>query len=376
MNIANKWGIMAALMALLMVAPVYAADNGTEFGIEDDLTVLGSTGTWADPDAEVKGFSVFGPVAGPQNITAAPGNVAIRGNLQADATAYFGSSVTIAGYGVFQSTVTMVEGNLKYGAGAVGKVMKSNGNGFVYWGDDNTGSSALLGTAHRIRVEDAAGTGLADSILLQNAAATGITVQTAALGAASMTVTGAFGVQGYGNFLSTVSFLNNAGETTNIYMNNAAANVGRVLKASSNGFLYWGTDATGLATLGTARRIQMVNDAQNGLINSMFIQNALDTNITVMSGSSMTVNDLLALNDVAMKAKLSVDGAATFVSSVTAKGSVQLGDTPGTDEVAVNMAAGDARATGALNVAGDTASGAFVAKFYSGADMAAWIKKK
>jgi hypothetical protein len=108
----------------------------------------------------------------------------------------------------------------------------------------------------------------------------------------------------------------------------------------------------------------------------MFIQNALDTNITMITGSSMTVNDLLALNDVAMKARLSVDGAATFASSATAKGSVQLGDTPGTDEVAVNMATGDARATGALNVAGDTASGAFVAKFYSGADMAAWIKKK
>lgn len=376
MSINTKRKVMAALLALFFAVPAYAVDNGTEFGIEDDLSVLGSTGTWADPDAEVKGFSVFGPLAGPQNIVGAPGNVAIRGNLQADATAYFGSSITVAGYGVFQSTVQMTEGNLKYGNGISGKVLKSGGNGYAYWGDDNTGAAGLIGTAHRIRVEDAAGTGLADSILLQNVAGTGLTVQRTDMGAASMTVTGAFGVAGYGLFQSTVSFTGNIGDVTNIYMDNAAANVGRVLKASSNGFLYWGSDATGLATLGNAYYLQMVNGTGDGLINSSFQQNPVGGHITMVGTSSMTFNSLLAKGDLDVNGMLNVDGTSTLVSSVTARGSVQLGDTAGTDEVAINMTTADARADAAMTVAGDVTSGAYVAKFYSGANMAAWIKKK
>ncbi|HBB68144.1 MAG TPA: hypothetical protein DCZ93_12805, partial [Elusimicrobia bacterium] len=52
----------------------------TEFGVEDDLTALGVDGTALDPDAEIKGFTVFGSTqAAYAGAAAAPGNVVVNG---------------------------------------------------------------------------------------------------------------------------------------------------------------------------------------------------------------------------------------------------------------------------------------------------------
>ncbi|MDO8804091.1 MAG: hypothetical protein Q7R35_06655 [Elusimicrobiota bacterium] len=255
-------GLLAA-MALSGASAAYAADNGTEFGIEDDLTVLGSTGTWADPDVELRGFTVFGPLAGPQVITSTNGNVAIRGNLQVDATSYFGSSVTIAGqaiigsslnvsgYGVFQSTVVMGEGNLKYGAGAAGQVMKSAGDGFVFWGTDNSGS--VGGGAYRMPIWDNTGNAFVSSPFLGNSnTPTNITM----LSGSSLTINGPF-------------------ESTGpVKLGNATAGLGDVTIA-------------GVAGIGGA------------------------LNVT---------------GDADLNARLNVDSFSTFVASMTAQGDTQLGD--------------------------------------------------
>ncbi|MCK5358018.1 MAG: hypothetical protein KAJ48_06445, partial [Elusimicrobiales bacterium] len=50
---------LALFCACVFINSAYA-DNNTEFGIEDDLTVLGNTGDIADPDVEIAGFTVFG----------------------------------------------------------------------------------------------------------------------------------------------------------------------------------------------------------------------------------------------------------------------------------------------------------------------------
>ena len=47
---------LALFCACVFINSAYAVDNGTEFGIEDDLTVLGNGGNIADPDVEIKGF--------------------------------------------------------------------------------------------------------------------------------------------------------------------------------------------------------------------------------------------------------------------------------------------------------------------------------
>jgi len=373
--------IAAFAIILAAGAPAFA-DNDTEFGIEDDLTVLGTSGGAADPDLEVKGFTVFGATQSAPllQIPAAPGNIFANGYVQISSGLYVGGNSTFTAYGFFQSTVTMVEGNLKYGSGVAGKVMKSGGDGFVYWADDETGLAALSGTPYYLRMENAAGNSIVDSRLVQNAASTNITL----IGGSSLTVTGAMGVDGalnvggiltsagYGVFQSTVQFMNNTGDVTNLYFSNGAANAGKVLKAASDGFLYWGQDNDSVLGMGTAYRLQMVNAAGDALENSAFLQNAAGSNITMVAGSSLTVNELLVQGDAELLAKLSVAGASTFVSSMTVRGNTQFGDTTA-DIHAINMAP----ETGVgLSVNSSGTGGNYAAKFYSGGSLAAWIKKK
>jgi len=292
---------LALMCALAFARSAYAADNGTEFGIEDDLSVLGSTGTWADPDAEIKGFTVFGPIAGPQVITSTSGNVAIRGNLQVDATSYFGSSVTIAGqaiigsslnvagYGVFQSSVVVGNGNLKYGTGAVGLVLKSGGDGYVYWGNDQQGAG-ITGLQNRLPMYDGA-TGMKESQFLQNTGDLGISM----ISGSSFTINGPF-------------------------------------------------ESTGTVKLGNASA----------------------------SGATTVIGTLSVNGDVDLNARLNVDSFSTFVASMTTKGDTQFGDAIG-EAHSINRAT---EAGVALSVDGTATPGSYVAKFYSNNSLAAWIKKK
>lgn len=300
--------IIKLMISVALVAAsgrfAWAADNGTEFGVEDDLTVIGMGGSDVDPDLEVKGFSVFGTTqAAPAlNIPVGPGNVFANGYVQVSSGMYVGGS----------STFTQ-------------------------------------------RVE----------------------------------------IQGYSVLKSTVQ-IEGSGTATNLYFSNGAANSGRVLKATADGFLSWELDNTGLASLGSAYRLQMVNGAGTGLVDSMFIQNAGNTNITMISGSSLTVNGALEatgaakfngavnLGDEAGDAILAVGavtaqngvavtgGDVAVTNNLTVNGSGRLGDAV-SDTHGINKAA---EAGVALSVDSVGTSGNYAAKFYSGGSLAAWIKKK
>ncbi len=310
MNIGKIVVAAAALFALALSPAAYAADNGTEFGIEDDLTVLGAGGTEVDPDMEVKGFAVFGATqAAPAlGIPVAPGNIFANGYVQVSSGMYVAGS----------STFTQ-------------------------------------------RVE----------------------------------------LQGYGVLKSTVQFLDNTGSLTNLYFDNAAANSGKVLKASANGFLTWEADQNTVMTFASPLRLQMVNVADNNLVDSLFLQNAeAGTNITMVSGSSMTIlgdgNDGLGVYGAAkLNGNVTLGDAAgdaiTAVGAVTAQNGVSVtgGDVTATNNLTVNANArfGDAltdthgintapEAGTALKVDSAGASGNYAAKFYSGGALAAWIKKK
>lgn len=294
MNAMNR--IVTALLAVVLLAwapAAYAADNGTEFGIEDDLTVLGTEGTAADPDVEIKGFSVFGSTQASYLIPVEAGNVVLNGEVQVSSGLYTAGS----------STFTQ-------------------------------------------RVE----------------------------------------IQGYGVLKSTVQFLGNTGTLTNLYFDNAAANQGKVLKASANGFLTWEADNSGLTQIGSPYRLQMVNATSDGLINSLFLQNTGETNITMISGSSLTVTGAFEASGAAkfgstVQAAAMVTaqnglevtaGDASVTNNLTVGGNAQLGNEVG-DTHGVNRAP---ELGVALSVDSDGTSGRYAAKFYSGGSLAAWIKKK
>lgn len=303
--------VVLALVCVMAAGRLaYAADNGTEFGIEDDITVLGTEGTMMDPDVEIKGFTMFGSTGAAQtvNIPQTPGNMYVSGYVQVSSGMYVAGS----------STFTQ-------------------------------------------RVE----------------------------------------LQGYGVLKSTVQFLNNTGSLTNLYFDNAAANSGKVLKAGSDGFLTWEADQNTVMTFATPLRLQMVNVADNNLIDSLFQQNAeAGTNITMVSGSSMTIlgdgtnglgvngaaklnghvslgdeagDSVTAIGAVTAQNGVAVTGGDVAVTNnLTVNGSARLGDAV-TDDHGINVAAEDGVA---LKVAGEDVSNKYAAKFYSGANLAAWIKKK
>ena len=106
----------------------------------------------------------------------------------------FGSSITVAGSALFQSTVAISEGLFQYGSGAAGLVLKSGGNGFLYWGTDNT--AGAFATPYRIQMVNSAANSYADSVLAQNPGGTNITM----IAGSSMTIIGdganALGVSG------------------------------------------------------------------------------------------------------------------------------------------------------------------------------------
>lgn len=271
-------GLLAA-MALSLAQTAYAADNGTEFGIEDDLTVLGSEGTALDPDAEIKGFTVFGRTQASYLIPVASGNVVLNGAVQVSSGMYVtgGSTFATGAYFTGVSSFTSGPSNMYINGGADGQVMSYNGaTGAMQW------------------------------------------INPASLGAGD----------NLGNHIATAT-LNMA--TFNI------ANAGGVSASSAS-------IATSLTVIGTSTLTGLVG-----------------------MGGALNVN-----GDVDLNARLNVDLSATFVSSVTAKGDTRFGDAV-TDIHGVNMAPA---ADTALSVAGQSVSGDFAAKFYSGAALAAWIKKK
>jgi hypothetical protein len=165
-----------------------------------------------------------------------------------------------------------------------------------------------------------------------------------------------------------------------------------VLKKVAGGGMVWG-DATTL-TFATPLRLQMVNGGDNNLVDSLFWQNAeAGTNITMIAGSSMTINGpfestgTVKLGNNSASAAvggvtiagvatvggtLGVTGAATLSNNLTVNGNSQLGDAVA-DTHSINRTV---EAGVALSVDSVGTTGNYAAKFYSGGSLAAWIKHK
>ena len=130
--------VLLAAMALSWTPAVYAADNSTEFGIEDDLSVLGTQGTAQDPDAEIKGFTVFGSTqAAYTGAVVGAGNVVVNGYLAVSSGAYFvGGSTFAAGGAYFTGVSSFTSGpaGMFIDGGAAGQVMSYNAaTGAMQW---------------------------------------------------------------------------------------------------------------------------------------------------------------------------------------------------------------------------------------------------
>ncbi|PIU19660.1 MAG: hypothetical protein COT18_06350, partial [Elusimicrobia bacterium CG08_land_8_20_14_0_20_59_10] len=170
-------------------APTHAAD-GT-----DPITSLGAHSV-TGPITLAAGANLVG--SGATGVTVAS-NLSVTGVLNQYSNLAMGgpgfsvsvsSSLSVLGNGIFFSTMSIAEGNLKYGTGQAGKVLKSAGDGFVYWGNDN--STPTNGDPYRLVMFNVAGNDLVNSLFLQNTGGTNITL----IEGSSLTLTGAFNTYG------------------------------------------------------------------------------------------------------------------------------------------------------------------------------------
>lgn len=181
----------------------------------------------------------------------------------------------------------------------------------------------------------------------------------------------------------------------------------QVLKKAAGGGMVWGDDNLGAGEItGTPRRLVMFQTDGGGGSDSLLQQDNSDLSITMITGSSMTIlgngtdglgvvsgatklggtlgvtgasslstlgtSGLATLNSASVTTTLGVTGAATLSNNLTVSSNTLLGSDYG-NRTAVNRGL----ETGvALSVAGDVTPGKYAAKFYSGANLAAWIMKK
>ncbi len=132
-----------------MTRAAYAADNGTEFFLEDDLTVFGVTGTSLDPDAEIKGFTVFGSTqASYAGLVEGPGNVVVNGQLWVASGTYFsGNSTFTANMYVAGASTFSNAANMYIPGGADNQVLAWDSvDSSLKWSDVSTMGGDSLGT--------------------------------------------------------------------------------------------------------------------------------------------------------------------------------------------------------------------------------------
>jgi len=139
--------LVTAIFCGVAINAAYADDNGTEFGIEDDLTVLGTGGTTTDPDAEIKGFTVFGATQASYSpaIPIGAGNVIINGYLGVSSGAYFvgGSTFSAGLYSLGISSFTAGPGSIYINGGNVNQVLKKDASGALTWANDESGAGSI-----------------------------------------------------------------------------------------------------------------------------------------------------------------------------------------------------------------------------------------
>lgn len=318
-------GLLAAL-ALSSASAVYA-DNNTEFGVEDDLTVLGTGGNAADPDAEIKGFTVFGAAqsAPALIIPVAAGNIFANGYVQVSSGMYVAGSSTFAAGAYFTgiSSFAAGPGSIYVLGGAANQVLKKVAGAGMVWADDLSGAGAISGTPNRVQKIAASGTGLVDSVFVQSG--DGDTAGITMLGS-SLTV------NSVATFKSSVTINGN------------------------------GTDGLGVA--GAAKFDDAVTlGATAG--DAITVKGAA----TAEQGLSITGGDLGVTNN------------ATVGGTLTANGNTTLGNAASDwivakSSVTVDINGGAIDDTAAFAVKGTDLSGRYAAKFYSGSNLAAWIRKK
>ncbi len=122
-NLASRFAFIIGAIISVLCPLSPALYSQAEFGVEGDLTVLGTSGTALDPDVEIKGFTVFGSTqAAYPGAVVARGNVVINGALSVSSGAYFVDSSTFS-----------AANKIFINDGSTGQLLSKRSDGSLQW---------------------------------------------------------------------------------------------------------------------------------------------------------------------------------------------------------------------------------------------------
>lgn len=382
--------ILVTAMTMLRVSLAWTQDNDTEFGIKDDLTVLGKHGTIADPDVEILGYIRIGTTTvSPSTATAAPGNIFIIGKVEISSDTYVKQAFSVDGNAWLQNNVYINQNKLNVSGGSVGQVLKKNAAGYLEWAND---------------AGEVAGSAIANYLPLwkNDTQLTNSKVRQAEVsGSTHVYVDANIHLSSnvyFGNNTNISTFTENGGlrlyngytpsddydVVTKKYVDNNIANGGPWLRTAPNVYLNNGADFVGIGLTNPSAKLH-VSSTNAQASDYLFIITGGTANRFIVKGDGTTdvagdfnINidkfKVTATNgNTSIGGTLSVTGAATLENQLTVKGKSQFGDNASTDQVSINC---DADANTALTVKGEDATGKYSAVFYSGSKKAAWIRRK
>jgi hypothetical protein len=123
-NVRFMKNLAFSLLVAAFLSPPCASAQ-TEMGVEHDFSVYGVGGTAADPNVEIKGFTVFGSTqAAYGGGVIGPGNVVVNGVLAVSSGAYFVGNSTFTG-----------AGNIFINDGSAGQLLRRHALGYLEWTD-------------------------------------------------------------------------------------------------------------------------------------------------------------------------------------------------------------------------------------------------
>ena len=370
-----------------------AQDAGLEFGVEDDLTVKGTNGTLTDADLEVKGYSVFGSATGlsmPASFTNGPGSVVVASNLYVNGQIKAGS-IDLSGAAMTVSNLT-VQGFLHANGNSV-EVLKpamlrdslTVSNGANVGSLDVVGNAAVGGT---LEVGDAAT--LDSTLSVAGTATISANALVNGTGDSSDKTTGALVVGGGVGVGKNLNAGGNLGVTGNGLVGGTlgvtgATALGNTLGVTGAASLSSTLGVAGTATMSSNALVNGTGDSTDKTTGALVVGGGVGVGKNLNAGGNLGVtgNGLVGgtlgvtgaaslQNNLGVGGNLTVTGTSTVNNTLTASQSAYLATGGG----AVGIGTNNPDASTELQVVGGGSSGDYVAKFYSGADLAAWIRRK
>nr|MDA8131645.1 hypothetical protein [Elusimicrobiota bacterium] len=358
---AFRAGALSLMFCISLAAPCRVAAQ-TELGSEDDLTVLGINGTAADPDTEIKGFTVFGSTqAVYTGAVVGAGNAVVNGYLAVSSGAYFVGGSTFAAGGAYFTGVSSftIPGNMHVGGGAVGQVLSKVAGGGMQWSSvtdmvsgDNLGSHIATTTLQM----GVYGVNTSSDITAARYQINGSTVLAILPGAGSLGIGYNAGKLNAGNGNIFIGMNAGSSTVTGAYNSFVGYQAGHSNTSSDNSFFGWNagysnTTGNGNSFFGMGAGVYTTIGIRNSFVGSNAGAYNTTGNYNLMAGFYAGYNTKTGSYNAILGSEAGYGVPSNSFSNSTLVGyRAGYGLSTGSDNILLGWQAGDALTSGARNI--------------------------